>query len=140
MSAGATVQLVVSSSLPVPDVVGSGQAEATAALQGAKLTVAVGPAAFDADVDGGDVIRTDPAAGTLVDPASPTVTITVSNAVTMPDVRGRNVDEAGAQLTGAGLYVQVTSFFGLGSTVQSQDPAPGTRVEPGATVSLNTFN
>ncbi|WP_111765256.1 Stk1 family PASTA domain-containing Ser/Thr kinase [Nakamurella deserti] len=140
LAAGATVQLVVSSSLVVPDVVGSSQADATATLQGAKLTVTVGPAQFDSDVDGGDVIRTDPAAGTLVDPAASTVTVTVSNAVTMPDVRGRNVDEAGGQLTGAGLYVQVTSFFGLGSTVQSQDPAPGTRVEPGATVSLNTFN
>jgi beta-lactam-binding protein with PASTA domain/serine/threonine protein kinase len=140
LAAGATVQLVVSNSLLVPDVVGSSQADATNALTAAKLTVAVGQPAFDQNVDGGDVIRTDPPAGTLLDPASATVTITVSNAVTMPDVRGRNVDEAGAQLTSAGLYVQVTSFFGLGSTVESQDPEPGTRVAPGSTVSLNTFN
>lgn len=140
LTAGASVALVVSNSLLVPDVVGSGQADASTTLAGAQLTVAVGTPEFDSDVDGGDVIRTDPVAGTLVDPASPTVTITVSNAITMPDVRGRNVDEAGGQLTNAGLYVQVTSFFGLGSTVQSQDPAPGTRVEPGSTVSLNTFS
>ncbi|MEP6980458.1 MAG: Stk1 family PASTA domain-containing Ser/Thr kinase [Nakamurella sp.] len=140
LTAGAPVALVVSNSLLVPEVVGSSQADASAALTAAELTVAVGPPAFDSDVDGGDVIRTDPVAGTLVDPASATVTLTVSNAITMPDVRGRNVDEAGGQLTGAGLVVQVTSFFGLGSTVQSQDPRPGTRVAPGTTVSLNTFN
>ncbi len=140
LTAGASVQLVVSSSLPVPDVVGSSKADATTTLTAAKLTVAEGTPAFDKDVDGGDVIRTDPPAGTLVDPASPTVTLTVSTAITMPDVRGRNADEAGSQLTAAGLKVQISSFFGLGSTVQSQNPAPGTRVAPGSTVSLNTFN
>ena len=40
----------------------------------------------------------------------------------MPDLIGEDLDQAAQQLTDAGLYVQVTTFFGLGTTVNYQDP------------------
>ena len=57
----------------------------------------------------------------------------------MPDLIGEDLDQAAQQLTDAGLYVQVTTFFGLGSTVNYQDPDAGTRVDPGSTVQLSAL-
>ena len=86
------------------------------------------------------MIRTDPAAGTPGRSGDPTVTMTVSNAITMPDVRGQNVDEAGgAADQRRALRPGHVVLRDRVNTVQSQDPAPGTRVEPGSTVSLNSF-
>jgi colicin import membrane protein len=46
-----------------------------------------------------------------------------------------NADKAAAQSTLDGLELEV-AFVGEGSTVVSQDPAPGVKVEPGGTVTL----
>ncbi len=139
VDSGATVQLVVSNALEVPKVAGATQTEAEAALAAAGLKATVGGTTFDPNVDGGRVIAGDPGPGTLLDPAQNTVTLTMSNAITMPNLVGKDVDKSANQLTGLGLKVRVTQLFGLGSTVQSQSPAPGTRVAPGATVSLNAL-
>jgi eukaryotic-like serine/threonine-protein kinase len=143
VDAGSAVQLLVSNSLEVPDVRGRPQADADATLKAAGLTMAVGPPVFDANVDGGQVVKTDPAAGFLVDPANPgmlTVTVTLSNAVTMPNVVGGNLENAGGQLRAMGLLVQVQTQLFSSSTIRSQQPRAGTRLAPGSTVVLSTIN
>ena len=139
LDSGATVQLVVSNSIEVPTLAGATQANADAALKALGLTLAVGKPAFDGGVDGGSVISSDPAAGALVDPANPTVTVVISNAITIPDMGGRNINDAANELTKAGLVVRTSTFFGFGSTVKQQNPDAGTRVAPGTQVDLSTY-
>ncbi len=136
---GSTVQLVVSNSLRVPPIAGESQSAAAGALSAAGLKMTVGEQKFSADIDGGKVIGSTPAAGALVDPANPAVTVTISTAVTMPDTVGRNLDEVATELTSAGLDVQVSSFWGFGDNVRSQAPDVGTRVAPGSTVSISSL-
>ena len=61
----------------VPDLRGSYQGEASQILQDAGLTVRIGSWVNDPNLDGGQVVRTDPAAGTSVDQGS-TVTLTLA--------------------------------------------------------------
>ncbi|MCO5309149.1 MAG: transglycosylase domain-containing protein [Austwickia sp.] len=63
----------------VPDLRGTYQQEAIAALQEAGLTVRTGQWVNDPNLDGGQVVRTDPAGGTSVDPGT-TVTLTLAAA------------------------------------------------------------
>ncbi|GAA2328390.1 Stk1 family PASTA domain-containing Ser/Thr kinase [Dactylosporangium salmoneum] len=55
--------------------------------------------------------------------------------VTMPEVRGQNLDQARQQLEGLGLAVDVQGF----GTVRQQDPQPGTMVTPGQHVRLLAY-
>ena len=83
---------------------------------------------------------TTPAAGTKVDPADPTVILTLSDAVVVPDVTQGDVGVARQQLSDLGLQVAVSAMFGSsGASVMSQNPGGGTRVEPGSTVLVTAF-
>jgi len=135
---GKAVSLVVSNSLSVPYTLGQTTESATAELAEAGFTVVDGGSAFSAAYDAGTVISTDPDSGGLVDPADAKVTIVVSNAVTVPDVRGRSIDDGAQQLRDLGLDVETHTPWFFGSTTRSQDPAPGTRVEPGSHVEIST--
>jgi eukaryotic-like serine/threonine-protein kinase len=104
---GTPVRLLVSSGpkqVAVPDVTSLSSESAQQQLRDAGLTPAVREQPSE-DVDEGDVISQDPAAGTEVD-SKATVTITVSTGVekvAVPDVTGLPAREASRQLRKAGL-------------------------------------
>jgi eukaryotic-like serine/threonine-protein kinase len=129
----------------VPDLEGASPEDAQAALIDLGLEPA-GPTEEPSDtVPEGAVTRTDPAAGSEVDPAS-TVTIFVSTGaeqVAVPEVRCQSFGSAQNELDQAGLNsvisnesVPINPACPLGNKVAAQDPAPGTQVDPGTTVTL----
>jgi serine/threonine-protein kinase len=137
---GSPVSLVLAVSKTVPNVAGSTVDQARGELQREGFHVTVGDPLFDPSKPAGTVVRTDPPSGTRVDPADPEVTLIASNAVTVPPVTGLAVQQAEQALTDLGLDYQVYSLFGdAGSTVTSQYPHAGTRVEPGSLVELSAW-
>jgi serine/threonine-protein kinase len=141
-AAGSQVGLLVSRGRPevsvrVPDVTGSTQDEAVAALAAAGLA-AVPVEAYVADVPEGDVAGQEPTAGDRVAPLSE-VLITVSlgegqTTVEVPDVVGESQADATGELEAAGLVVTAaeawSSDVGVGRVI-AQAPEAGTLVEEG---------
>jgi serine/threonine-protein kinase len=139
-SKGSKVTLLVAVSLTVPDVRGRSGADAAAQLTAGGFDPGPPTTEFSADVDGGAVIRTEPAAGTRIDPAAAAVTVVVSSAVTVPDLTTGSVGDARSTLAGLGLSIEVQSVFGQDSSpVIGQEPAAGYRVEPGSTVVVGAW-
>ncbi|WP_432547799.1 Stk1 family PASTA domain-containing Ser/Thr kinase [Kineococcus sp. SYSU DK004] len=130
-----TVTLVVSLGVeqhPVPDVVGDPEADAARALTDGGLAVGEVRREHSEDVPEGDVVATDPAAGTVLDHDTP-VALVVSlgrQPIDVPDVTGDTVAEARAALEDAGLVVggtrEETSESVPAGAVVSQDPDDGT--------------
>ncbi len=122
----------------MPDLAGSAD-EAAQALDDARL-VGAPSEAFSADVAAGDVMSQDPAAGTSV-PVGATVAYVVSlgvETIAVPDLAG-SADEAAQALEAARLVGAPSEAFSAdvaAGDVVSQDPAAGTSVPVGATVSL----
>jgi serine/threonine-protein kinase len=93
------------------------------------------------DVPTGRVISTTPDAATPIDVGS-TVILTVSTGrekAKVPDVVNQDVDDARAQLEQAGFVVDVTDQEDAthdAGTVLSQDPAAGTELTQGKTVTI----
>ena len=115
----------------VPDVVGKTQEDATKAITDAGLTLGAITQEYSSSVASGQVVSSDPAAGTSVAHSS-AVAIVVSRGrqtATVPDVTGMNVDQARTTLEAAGLKLgtQTQAFsdsVALG-TVVSSNPAAG---------------
>ncbi|AZI57798.1 Stk1 family PASTA domain-containing Ser/Thr kinase [Nakamurella antarctica] len=135
---GTPISLVVSNAIKVPDLANKTADQVEALLAGLGLKLTVGTATFDANVDGGLAISSSPATDTLVNPATPNVTVVFSNAITLPDVTGKNLDESAKRLDNLGVRVLTSSFWGFGDNVRNQEPSGGTRVPPGSTVSIST--
>ncbi|MEZ0163212.1 Stk1 family PASTA domain-containing Ser/Thr kinase [Kineococcus sp. LSe6-4] len=126
----------------VPDLVGASQDSAEQQITDLGLTPNVTQAADDT-VDEGDVISTDPEAGTQV-AVGGTVNVVVSSgpeAVQVPNVRGRSQEEARQALRQAGFEVGNVNTVDDASVgrdqVVSTDPAIGSSVPRGATVSID---
>jgi serine/threonine-protein kinase len=138
------VDLVVSKGpkpIPVPSLVGKTSADARAALQGVGLVAAVAPEQVNsATVPAGAVVSQSPANGTLT--AGGTVTLTISKGpklVMVPDLVGRQVDDARAQLKALGFKVKVENLLGgFFGTVRFQDPQ-GVEAPEGSTVTLRVI-
>ena len=134
-----TVTLIVSDGpqpVTVPDVSGGSYDDAAAKLGGLKFAVTRRDD-FSSTVDKDKVIGTDPAAGTSAARGAP-VTIIVSKGpelVTVPDVRGKTLEAAVAQLQGLGLVVDTTGYL-PGRVVRIQDPAAGSQIAKGSKVTL----
>jgi hypothetical protein len=128
--------------IPVPDVAGLAQAAAGAALTGAGLAVGATTTTGSPTVAAGNVIRTNPVAGTPVNAGS-AVDLEVSSGpaqVAVPDVAGLAQAAAGAALTGAGLAVGATTTTGsptvaAGNVIRT-NPVAGTPVNAGSAVDL----
>lgn len=136
VSSGSTVTMVVSSGpapVAVPDVAGLDRAQARRALESAGLGVDAEEKVFDASVDGGRAVGTDPGAGREL-PRGSTVTLRVSSAIEVPDVVDMPVDRAQRTLQDAGLQVVVadpiTDDVVADGRVARTVPAAGTRVDP----------
>jgi serine/threonine-protein kinase len=141
---GSTVTLTVSGGpgqVAVPPVDGLGEQKATARLIDSGLVVDRVVRQPDEAVPEGRVIKTSPSAGTSVDRGSD-VTLYVSSGpqqVAVPDVVGLTQREAQQTLGNRGFQFTVTeqgSADEQPGTVLSQDPAAGTKVDPGASVGL----
>ena len=145
LNIGAPVTIVVSKGQkpkPIPDVKGRSRDEAFTLLRQAGYEPFDAPPEFSGDVDGGRVVRTDPAANTELkdDTASKRVGVIVSNAVSVPDVTRQKVADAKTTLEGLHLVVEVQQFGqNDGGQVFSQSPPAGSRVPEGTKVVLFVF-
>lgn len=143
VSKGSTVDIVVSTGpgqIAVPQLADLASVEdARQALTAVKLTLGT-VTQENADAAAGTVLRSDPVAGTLVDPGT-TVNIWISSGlITVPNVVGLPFTQAQAELANAGFNVglpvyQVDSTVPEG-TVLRQDPVGSATAELGATVTL----
>jgi len=141
---GDEIELVVSRGPPpvaVPDVAGKSVADATAALQAAGFIVAQ-ETPYDETIPAGQVIGTDPKAGTGT-PRDSTVKLLVSNGpapVGVPDVSKQTYDQAAAALTGLGFTVARADVFDATipkDQVVGTDPAAGAAAPKGSQVTIN---
>jgi serine/threonine-protein kinase len=136
---GDNVTIVVSTGrapVDVPNVVGQSPDAAQDTLEQLGFTVAR-DAGRSADVGKGQVMAVTPGPGDDPQPYGSAVTITVSEGlpqVAIPDVTGKNRDEATAILEKAGLKVEVTQFFG--NRVLRQTPSAGETVDIGTSVTI----
>ncbi len=125
----------------VPAVVGLPEPTALARIAQAELVAESTTAASDT-VPEGEVISQEPEEGTQVDVGT-TVRITVSagpSAITVPDLRGKTVAEARAQLTDLGLALGDVEEVNDPETPKDEiidsNPAPGTGVAPATRINV----
>lgn len=149
VKSGRTVYLIVSSGIeqvPVPDVTDEplGAARSDITSQGLK----VGTVTYEASSNpSGTVISTFPAPGTNV-AVGGKVDLTVSKgnaplSVTMPNLVGEAVTDAGNQLENLGLAIHVASYSASAApdgTVLEQSVAAGQSVNTGATIDVTVSN
>lgn len=125
----------------VPDVVGTTQSDATAALAERGLVVGTTTFVYDTEVEAGYVKSQEPAADTEVE-AGTAVALTLSKGKQtgeVPNVVGLAEKDAVATLEGAGFKVVTTKASNLGvpaGEVMSQAPPPGTEVPTGSNVTI----
>ena len=129
----------------VPDIPeGSSFEEAQSILADAGL-VAVPQDQANDTVEEGDVIGTEPPAGTDVEPESEIQVLisTGPGTVAVPEVRCQSFPSAQNELSNAGLNpvisdetVDINPACPLGNKVAAQDPGAGTEAEQGGTVTL----
>ncbi|MFC9848224.1 Stk1 family PASTA domain-containing Ser/Thr kinase [Streptomyces sp. NPDC060223] len=125
----------------VPDVQGAALDSAKATLKDGGLAAGLVTREFSDDVPSGSVISTDPAAGTERRAGSAiAIKVSKGSPVEVADVTGASVEDATAELEGAGLKVkiaseQVNSEFDQG-LVAKQSPGEGSEAAEGDTVTL----
>ncbi len=127
--------------IPVPNVVTKPAADAQKALEALGLTVVRGEPVNSETVPEGAVVSQTPATGTLF--KGDTVTVVVSKGpvlVKVPDVTLKKATEAQKILEDLGFQVKISRVFGgVLKTVRFQDPAAGTMVRRGTTISLTVI-
>ena len=144
---GAPVDLTIVAApdvVVVPPLEGLSPDQVQLALDGIGLVAAFEEEPSDT-IPEGFVTRTDPPSGSEVEPGS-TVTVFVSTGVgtvAVPEVRCLAFNSALNRLDQAGLNgvissdtVDINPSCPIGNKVAAQDPAAGTEVEPGSTVTL----
>ncbi|MFC4085794.1 Stk1 family PASTA domain-containing Ser/Thr kinase [Amycolatopsis samaneae] len=123
---------------PVPDVTGRTQDEAFKMLKQAGFEPVLAGEEFKKEVAAGSVTRTNPAGGSSA--TSRQVGVYVSNAVEVPDVRLKQLDDAEKILAAAGLKSdRKGKGHGGFQFVIDQDPKPGERVKKGSEIQLRVF-
>lgn len=127
----------------VPDVAGQTAQQAEATLKSAGYTIGTTTEVYDDSTDEGRVVSTDPPAGTTAEKGS-AINLNISKGkgqVEVPDLNGMNADQAKQALTKAGLTASqgtaVASDEVAKDKVATQDPAAGTKVEKGSTVTFS---
>jgi serine/threonine-protein kinase len=138
---GTPVSLSVSKGpqpIPVPDVRGQGQDEASRAIEAAGLNAVVAEeTVHDRNVPKGSVVSQEPASGTLT--RGQTVTLTISEGpklVKVPSYIGKQVEDATEALRKRGFEVRVNEILGgFFGTVRDQDPVD-TEVPEGSVITL----
>jgi len=124
----------------MPDLAGMNEQTAKATLDQSKLTLGTIVQAHSSTVPQGQIIESDPVAGTMIS-AGTTVNLTVSDGlVDVPDVRNYSITEARSALNDSGLLVvlgtkDTCTGSPLGTTVVDQSILPGT-TQAGGTITL----
>ncbi|WP_327329175.1 Stk1 family PASTA domain-containing Ser/Thr kinase [Streptomyces sp. NBC_01208] len=137
------VALVVSKGSPVdvPDVSGLSVDDATAALDEVGLKAQVLPERVNSAHAQGEIARQTPGSGAEAAEGD-TVELTVSKGPRMlqvPDVTGKDVDEARSTLEEAGFEVKVDRpFLSFSDTVGSQSVEGGEKAAEGSTITIRT--
>ncbi|MFH8885534.1 Stk1 family PASTA domain-containing Ser/Thr kinase [Streptomyces californicus] len=137
------VALVVSKGAPidVPDVTGLSVEDATAELEAEGLTAEVLPGRVHSTEAKGDVAEQSPGEGAEAAEGDK-IELTVSKGPRMldvPDVTGRDVDEARSTLEEAGFEVKVDRpFLSFSDTVASQSVDGGEQAPEGSTITVKT--
>jgi serine/threonine-protein kinase len=144
VSIGSNVVVIISKGPPpnpVPNVVGQPHDQAFQALTQAGFQPYDEPAAFDPNTPGGNVIKTDPPAGTMPTTGGGLrVGVQVSNAVTVPQLQGQSAQQAQQALQQLGLQANVQAFAGdPNGQVFMQSPGPNSLVQPGSVVTITVF-
>ncbi len=140
-----TITVVLSSGeeakiVQVPNVVGRSEEDAEKSLQAAKLTVVHGEPQNSDEVPAGDVISSDPVAGTEVEEGTE-VTIVISlgvEQVSVPDLRNKSAADAEAALAAVGLTGSASEEYSdsvAAGQVISQSIDQGEKVDKGTTIS-----
>jgi beta-lactam-binding protein with PASTA domain/tRNA A-37 threonylcarbamoyl transferase component Bud32 len=137
---GQAVTLIVSLG-PVPDVSGQSLDDATATLAGVQLAAAEGEHDYNDSVPEGAVISASP----TTDPVRPgdSITLTISRGpapVPVPDVVGKTWADAKAALQAAGFDLKYPAAADIVPglvTVTATDPAAGTQVKKGSSVTVS---
>ena len=140
---GYTLSIGSAQALTVPDLTNKAQADAEKALTSIGLKVSVDNTRYSDDVISGNVITTNPGAGSSVHEGD-TVTIYVSQgqnsqSVLVPDTRGKYKEDAVTILSNSGLYVYVASEPSTtvdANLVIRQDIAPGSSVQTGSSITI----
>ncbi len=128
--------------LAVPNLIGMTVGEAGRNLQARGLDLGSRSTDPSESVEKGDIISTDPAAGTQVDKGAKIDYVLSSGpeAVQVPDLIGKSEDEAKEALEGVGLKLssvsEVESSEQEEGRVVSSNPSSGDQVEPGSEVSV----
>lgn len=141
--ADSAVALVVSKGSPVdvPDVTGESVDDATAELEDAGLEVVVAPGRINSPEDEGTVARQSVEEGAEAAEGD-TVTLTVSKGpqmIDVPDVTGKDVDDARGELEDAGFEVKVDRpFLSFSDTIESQSVDGGDQAPEGSTITIRT--
>ncbi|MEQ4718098.1 PASTA domain-containing protein [Nonomuraea sp. B19D2] len=134
---GSRVSLQVSAGLPVPAVTGLQLKAAEARLTGAGLAVGTVTRSCSDQPDG-QVLATQPKAGSRAAGGTPVALTVARNGVTVPSVVGRSQEDGRAALAAAGFTVrskgQVVDDESRVGTILSQTVQPGTCAEPGSAV------
>ncbi|WP_326595396.1 Stk1 family PASTA domain-containing Ser/Thr kinase [Streptomyces brevispora] len=141
--ADAAVAIVVSKGSPVdvPDVIGLSIEDATDALDEEGLKAKVLPDRVNSPEVSGDIAHQSPAEGQEAAEGD-TITLTVSKGpqmIDVPDVTGKNVDDARSELEDAGFEVKVDRpFLSFSDTVARQSVDGGDRAPEGSTITIRT--
>ncbi|MFF8912597.1 Stk1 family PASTA domain-containing Ser/Thr kinase [Streptomyces sp. NPDC015032] len=137
------VALVVSKGAPVdvPDVTGLSVKDATAALDEQGLKAEVLPDRVNSPEVAGDIAHQSPGQGSRAAEGD-TITLTVSKGPRMigvPDVTGKNLDDARSELEDAGFEVKVDRpFLSFSDTIASQSVEGGKQAPEGSTITITT--
>jgi eukaryotic-like serine/threonine-protein kinase len=133
---------IISGTVDMPDVAGKPAEDAKLELTKAQFRTTVQTEASQT-VPKGQVIRTEPAAGSKVERGAPVVIFrSGGNGVIIPQLRGKSEADALAAvaLEAPGVKVDVTTRPVVDPTevgsVVAQSPAAGTEVDPGSTLSI----
>ncbi|MCX5100105.1 Stk1 family PASTA domain-containing Ser/Thr kinase [Streptomyces sp. NBC_00053] len=137
------VALHVSKGAPVdvPDVTGLSVQDATAALAEEGLKAKVLPDRVNSPEVAGDIARQSPGEGAEAAEGD-TIELTVSDGprmIDVPDVTGKDVDEATSELKDAGFEVKVDRpFLSFSDTIASQSVDGGEQAPEGSTITIKT--
>lgn len=141
------IDIVVSSkkiedTIQIPNVSGMDESEAQRTLEEKGLTVGTSQFVYSSQYDEGEVIGTDPAAGTSVT-ADQEVVMKVSKGsekISVPSLVGKTDSEAQSAIKSAGLKVGTVTYQYSDETekgyVVSQSPYSGNKVNSGSTVNI----
>ncbi|MFF3419352.1 Stk1 family PASTA domain-containing Ser/Thr kinase [Streptomyces sp. NPDC002698] len=142
---GDTINVVVSTGAPkvaVPNVTGKTLDEAKSILEDDKYGFTVNPKYEESEEEPNTVLEQNPSLGDEVEKGS-TITLTVSKEKkqsTVPDVSGKNCDQAKAQMTANNLVGECvdteTDDQNLVGKVIQTTPAANTQADPGSKVQI----